>query len=62
MPDMVQYDVFCNICGARYLEQDPAVTWIYGDGVWECADESLCADRRAMAALETETSQQREGS
>lgn len=52
MPDMVQYEVFCNICGHPWLEQDPGVDYIYGDGVWECADQSLCADRRAMAALD----------
>jgi len=43
----LQYDVFCHICGWRYLEQDPAVRFIHAEHVWECADEAECFGRRA---------------
>lgn len=43
----MQYEVFCHNCNARYLEQDPDVIFVYGDEVWECADEAACAEQRA---------------
>lgn len=47
---MIQYEVTCHICGARYAEQDPAVRFILTDHVWECEDASACFDRKATAA------------
>jgi len=46
-----QYDVFCHICGARWLEQDPEVNFIYAEHVWECADEAACRYRAAELRL-----------
>ena len=58
MPSIGQYDVWCHICGTRWKEQDPGVTYHYDSGLWECYDESLCFERKAMAELEQ---QAREG-
>lgn len=55
MPPM-QYEVFCHVCSHKYLEQDPAVTFIHGDHVWECTDPGACALNRAMNALDPERS------
>jgi alpha-D-ribose 1-methylphosphonate 5-phosphate C-P lyase len=53
---VIAYDVFCNICGHKWSEQDPGVTFIYGDHVWECFDEAMCAERKAMTELDQEVS------
>lgn len=50
----MQYEVICDICGKTWLEQDPGVRYVYGDGVWQCSEESPCFDRRAMIDLEKE--------
>ena len=47
----MQYEVFCHLCGWRYLEQDPEVRFIYADHVWECADEGECFSRRAAGRI-----------
>jgi hypothetical protein len=49
-------DVFCEICGHRWDSRDPDVTYWHGDGAWECADEGLCFERRAMRLLDEEVS------
>lgn len=49
-------DVWCEICGHRWDQLDPGVRFVYGDGRWECQDETLCFGRRAIAvALEQAT-------
>jgi hypothetical protein len=45
---LTQYEVFCHMCGAAYLEQDPEVRFIYAEGVWECFDEAACFARMAV--------------
>lgn len=44
----------CSICGKVWDMRDPGVRYLYGDGSWECAEEGLCFDRRAMRALDAE--------
>lgn len=44
-------DVFCEVCGKKWDQQDPAVRFVYGDGRWECVEEVPCFGRRE--ALET---------
>jgi hypothetical protein len=51
---MTGYDVFCHICGQSWMEQDPGVRFVQGDGVWECSEESACFGRRAMRQLHQE--------
>jgi hypothetical protein len=46
------YDVFCSICGHQWDMRDPGVSYRYMDAVWECHDESLCFERKAMAERE----------
>lgn len=42
------YDVFCEICNARWGEQDREnVTFHYDPARWECADEAACLERAA---------------
>lgn len=48
----MQYEVFCHICGHRWLEQDPGVTFIHGDHVWECTDQAACFLHKVMTDLE----------
>jgi hypothetical protein len=48
-PGTVQYTVYCHICGHGWLEQDPGVRFRFVDHVWECYDEAMCFERRAMA-------------
>lgn len=45
-------DAFCSICGHRWDTRDPGVRYIYSEGTWECTDEGLCFDRRALNSLE----------
>ena len=43
-------DVFCEICGKKWDSRDPAVSYIYGDGRWECYSEVECFARYAALA------------
>lgn len=45
-------DVFCDICGKQWDMRDPGVNRF--TSVWECADESLCFERKAMNSLDAE--------
>jgi hypothetical protein len=47
-------DVFCDICGRRWDAQDPEVLRFWSEHVWECRDESLCLERKAMNTLAEE--------
>jgi hypothetical protein len=42
-------NVWCEICGHWYDARDPAVRFVYGDGRWECQDETQCFSRVAIA-------------
>jgi hypothetical protein len=44
-------DVFCEICGMRWDEQDPGVRLVWAEVRWECVEEVPCFGRRQ--ALET---------
>lgn len=52
MPSTGQYDVWCHICGHQWAEQDPGVTYHYDSATWECFDEPLCFERKAVAELD----------
>ena len=54
---MIAYDVWCEICGTRFSEQDPEVTFHYDSHTWECTDEAMCLERKAMADLERSVDQ-----
>ena len=41
-------NVYCHICGKEYDMCDPAITFWYVDGVWECREEEGCFARRAQ--------------
>ena len=47
-------NVFCTICGHCWDSRDPGVRYLYGDCVWECADEGACFERKAMTDLDRE--------
>ena len=41
-------DVFCEICDKRWDSLDPGVRYVYGDGRWECYDETQCFARQQI--------------
>ena len=41
-------DVWCAICGHLWDALDPAVRFVYGDGRWECQDETQCFGRLSI--------------
>ena len=43
-------NVWCEICGKRWASLDPGVRYIFGDGRWECYDETQCFGRVHIAA------------
>ena len=46
------YEVTCHICGWRYHEQDPEVTYHYDMHVWACTYEPDCLQRAATTEPE----------
>lgn len=53
-------DVFCAICGQKWDMRDLVnVRRIWGEDHYECTDEGLCFERKAMNALAEEMTRER---